>query len=60
MEWLYGLERGDAATGATSALGRLIRKLSRPTNDPRKKILTVLAHDQGFSASAIEKHLGVS
>jgi transposase len=60
MEWLYSLERGDAIAEATPALGGLIRRLSHPPNDPRKKILTVLAHDQGFSASAIERHLGVS
>jgi transposase len=60
MEWLYSLERGDAEAKVTPALGGLIRRLSRPPNDPRKKILTVLARDQGFSARAIEKHLGVS
>lgn len=47
MEWLYSLERGDAETEATPTLGGLIHRLSRPPNDPRKKILTVLAHDHG-------------
>lgn len=60
MEWLYALERGDTEAKATPAVGDLIHRLSRPPNDPRKKVLTILADDHGFSASVIEKHLGVS
>ncbi|MGA7180377.1 MAG: IS630 family transposase [Thiobacillaceae bacterium] len=61
MEWLYGLERGDTAGGAaTPALAGLISRLSRSPNDPRKKILTVLANARGFSDRAIAEHLDVS
>ena len=61
MEWLYGLERGESTgEAAKPALAALISKLSMPPNDPRKKILTVLAHARGFSANAIAEHLNVS
>ena len=39
MEWLYSLERGDADTEATPALGGLIRRLRRPPNDPPEEDL---------------------
>ncbi len=61
MEWLYGLERGEVSGNvAKPTLATLIRKLSQYPNDPRKKILTVLAHARGFSANAIAEHLNVS
>ena len=61
MEWLYGLEQGEA-TGAAAKpiLATLASRLSLSANDPRKKILTVLAHARGFSANAIAEHLNVS
>ena len=61
MQWLYGLERGESTgEAAKPALVALTSKLSMPPNDPRKKILTVLAHARGFSANAIAEHLNVS
>ena len=57
MEWLYGLEQGESTgEAAKPALAALTSKLSMPPNDPRKKILTVLANARGFSANAIAEH----
>lgn len=61
MEWLYKLERGTATEPPlTPALEGLTDHLSRSPNDPRKKILTVLAHEMGFSIGAIAEHLGIA
>ena len=60
MEWLYELEQGSFnETPLTSALGLLTERLSRGPNDPRKKILVVLAHEIGFSNTAIAQHLAI-
>ncbi len=61
MDWLYELERGVATERSlTPALEALTCFLSRAPNNPRKKVLAVLAGDQGFSARAIGDHLGIT
>lgn len=61
MEWLYELERGTPPIQpAAPAINAVTSLLSRRPNDPRKKVMTVLAHDRGFSANAIAEHLGIA
>lgn len=61
MEWLYEVERGTVRPATTSpSLSRLVDKLTDAPNDPRKKILAVLAHERGFSTHAIAEHLGLN
>jgi transposase len=61
MEWLYELEREKRSQSLwPSVVEDLIPKLVSESNDPRKKILVVLAHQQGFSIKAITRHLGIS
>ncbi|WP_225737572.1 IS630 family transposase [Dyella acidiphila] len=54
MEWVYDLERKAFEEGTLSA------SLSHASGSSRKRILVVMASEQGFSAHAIEKHLGLS
>lgn len=61
MEWLYQMEQGTATLETSSpAIGALVSHLSVRPNDPRKKVLAVLAHQEGFSASAIAEHLAIT
>lgn len=60
-EWLYLVERGSSqAVPAGSSVVALQNLLSPVPNDPRKKLLTVMAHKTGFSTNAIAEHLGLS
>jgi transposase len=61
VKWLYELERGSliGTPSPANTLG-LTALLAPPPNNPRKKLLTVLAREQGFSARATAEHLGIS
>ena len=61
MKWLYDLERGTSLEQPVApAIDALVGHLYQRPNDPRKKILTVLAHESAFSANTIAEHLGIS
>ena len=61
MEWIYEIEHDPSACSyAVPSDALLISMLNPHPNNPRKKLLSVLAHDKGFSASATAKHLGIS
>lgn len=61
MEWLYSLERQQPTfQGNLPSSVQLFDGLSPSPNSPRKKALTVLAKEQGFSVRAIAEHLGMS
>lgn len=60
-EWLCLIERGSGqAVQAGSRVAALQDLLSPSPNDPRKKLLSVMALDTGFSISATAKQLGLS
>ena len=61
MEWRYSLERDPLVQQSTLPdVEGLIERFSLSPNNPQKKILTALAHDRGFSISAIAEHLGIT
>jgi transposase len=60
-EWLCLIERGsNQALPAGSRGAALQGLLSPPPNDPRKRLLPVMAHEAGFSINSIARHLGIS
>jgi transposase len=62
MEWMYTVDRQDgySADQTPSDIQLLLDKLKPATNNPRKKVLAVLANAQGFSANMIAQHLAIS
>ena len=60
-QWLCLVERGSSqALLAGSHVAVLQGLLTPAPNDPRKKLLTVMARDTGFSSNATAAHLGLS
>ena len=60
-EWLCSIERGSPQTARTDSRGDALRHLlSRPPNDPRKKLLSIMSLDSGFSIRATAEHLGIA
>jgi transposase len=60
-EWLCLVERGSSqAVSASSSVAELQDLLSPAPNDPRKKLLSAMARETGFSMNAIAEHLGLS
>lgn len=61
MEWLYEIEQGTMPVEDISpAIGALSSHLSVRPNNSRKKVLAILAHEKGFSTTAIAEHLGIA
>lgn len=60
-DWLCSVERGSAQIAQTdSRIVALHDLVSPPGSDPRRKFLSVLAHDAGFSVRATADRLGLS
>ena len=63
MEWMYSVEQQQHLYGAeqgSSDIKMLLSRLNSTPNNPRKKVLAVLAKAQGFSARAIAQHLDIA
>jgi transposase len=60
-EWLCSVERGSPQTARAGSRADVLRQLlTKPPNDPRKRLLSIMALDTGFSIRATAEHLGLT
>jgi len=61
MEWLYHIERHSKGVQSDGPIPpELLKHLSPSPHNPRKRILSILAKQEGFSIRAIGENLGIS